>query len=114
MKGSQKVGEKRKREQPGDSDKVEGYKGPWRQYVDEVKVAKPTEAQKLILDQMIHSKKRKEKEQKEETIDETTELHSECGEEAVGLEEAMSSLPAFHKAGIVFSNYLRRVMSVSY
>eukprot|EP00731_Ephydatia_muelleri_P032029 Em0023g536a len=84
MKGSQKVGEKRKREQPGDSDKVEGYKGPWRQYVDEVKVAKPTEAQKLILDQMIHSKKRKEKEQKEDTIDETTELHIEDPHDYLG------------------------------
>ena len=77
MRGSQKVGEKRRREKPGEPDQVEGYKGPWREYVGEVKVAKPTEEQKLILDKMIHSKKRKEKEQKEETIDESTQLHGE-------------------------------------
>ena len=107
MKGSQKVGEKRMREQPGDSDKVEEYKGPWRQYVGEVKVAKPTEAQKLILDQMIRSKKRKEKEQKEETIDETTELHSEYG---VGGGLCPSYLPASPNAGTVLSNFLHPVV----
>lgn len=49
--------------------------GPWREYVDQVKVACPTPEQKAILEAQIGNKL-KDKEPEEETIEETTMLHS--------------------------------------
>ena len=43
-----KSNRKREREGKGDPSDIEGYKGPWADYKDEVKVAKPTEVYILI------------------------------------------------------------------
>ena len=69
-------GQKRKRESLGDPGDVEGYKGPWREYVDQVKVAKPSEEEKAALELMFASKK-KEKKEEGQTIEESSLLHGE-------------------------------------
>ena len=68
------AGRKRKREAKGDPGDVDGYMGPWRGYVDQEKVSKPTEEQRAILEVMFADKK-KEKKEEEETIEESTLLH---------------------------------------
>lgn len=70
-----RTGEKRKREEKGDPGDVEGYMGPWRGYVDQQKVAKPSEEQLAILEEQFGSKQ-KVKREKDETIEESTMLHS--------------------------------------
>lgn len=67
---------KRKREDKGDPGDVDGYKGPWREYVDQVKVAQPTDEEKAALEIMFASKK-KEKKEEGQTIEESTMLHGE-------------------------------------
>ncbi len=71
-----RTGEKRKREDKGDPGEVDGYKGPWRGYVDQVTVSKPTEEEKATLELMFASKKKVKKEE-ELTIEESTLLHGE-------------------------------------
>lgn len=68
------TGKKRKREGKGDPGDVEGYKGPWREYVDQVKVAKPTDEEKAAMELMFASKK-KEKKEEGQTIEESSMLH---------------------------------------
>ena len=69
---------KRKREPMGDPEKVDGYKGPWREYVDQVKVAKPSDEEKAVLEVMFADKKKKnEKKEEDQTIEESTMLHGE-------------------------------------
>ena len=71
-------GQKRKREPMGDPDKVDEYKGPWREYVDQVKVAKPTDEEKAALEVMFADKKKKtEKKEEDQTIEESSMLHGE-------------------------------------
>ena len=43
-----RIGAKRKRVDRGDPSDADGYLGPWAGYVDEKKVAKPTEVCKYI------------------------------------------------------------------
>lgn len=74
-----RTGQKRKREGKGDPGDLEGYQGPWRGYVDQVKVSKPTEEQMAVLEEQFGEKQKKKRgEEKDETIEETTLLHSEC------------------------------------
>ena len=73
-----RTGEKRKREEKGDPGDVDGYMGPWRGYVDQLKVAKPNEEQRALLEKMMSERQKKKKVEKEETIEETSLLHSEC------------------------------------
>ena len=70
------VGQKRKREPKGDPADVDGYKGPWREYEGQEKVAKPTEEQMAVLVEKFH-KKKKEVKDEDETIEEISELQSE-------------------------------------
>ena len=44
-----RIGAKRKRVDRGNPSDVDGYLGPWAGYVDEKKVAKPTEVCKYML-----------------------------------------------------------------
>lgn len=44
-----RVGDKRKREGPGDPGDIEGYKGPWAPFIDESKSSKPSEVNKDYL-----------------------------------------------------------------
>lgn len=56
------------------------YVGPWREYEGQVKVSCPTVEEKAILDAQKASRtkyKQKQKGEEEETIEETTVLHSE-------------------------------------
>ncbi len=72
-------GQKRKREPMGDPGEVDDYKGPWREYVDQVKVAKPTDEEKAAIEVMFADKKKKKEAKKDEdqTIEESTTLHGE-------------------------------------
>lgn len=56
---------------------MDGYEGPWREYVDQIKVSKPTEKQLAILEEQFGDKQKNKKE-KDETIDESSMLHGEC------------------------------------
>ena len=71
-----RTGQKRKREGKGDPGDVDGYMGPWRGYVDQEKVSKPTEEQMAILEEQFGDKQ-KQKREKDETIEESSMLHSE-------------------------------------
>ena len=68
------TGRKRKREPKGDPGDVDGYMGPWRGYVDQEKVSRPTDEQKAVLELMFAEKK-KDKKEEEETVAESTLLH---------------------------------------
>ena len=74
---SVRTGKKRKREAKGDPADVDGYKGPWREYVDQVKVSKPTEEEMATMELLFADKKKKKekKEEEDQTIDESTMLH---------------------------------------
>ncbi|EDV24566.1 uncharacterized protein TRIADDRAFT_26041 [Trichoplax adhaerens] len=65
--------EKRKRGERGDPSDIDCYKGPWAGYVDENKIAKPTEEEQAVLDdwKTVTSKKKKE----ETVVDERSTLH---------------------------------------
>lgn len=71
-----RTGQKRKREEKGDPGDVDGYQGPWREYKDQVKVSRPTEEQMAILEEQFGDKQKAKKE-KDETIEESSMLHSE-------------------------------------
>jgi len=43
LPGKKRIGAKRKRVDRGDPSDIDGYLGPWAGYVDEQKVAKPSE-----------------------------------------------------------------------
>lgn len=74
-----RTGEKRKREEKGDPGDTEGYMGPWRGYVDQVKVAKPSSEQMAILEEQFKDKRKmqKKKEDEEEIFEESSLLHGE-------------------------------------
>ena len=71
-----RTGQKRKREDKGDPGDLEGYKGPWRGYVDQETVSRPTKEQMAILEEQFGDKQKAKKE-KDETIEESSMLHSE-------------------------------------
>lgn len=76
-----RTGEKRKREDKGDPGDTEGYMGPWRGYVDQVRVAKPTPEQMAVLEEQFKDRrkmqKKKNDEEEEEVFEESTLLHGE-------------------------------------
>lgn len=69
-------GDKRRREKPGDPEEIDGYLGPWAKFADEKTSAKPSEEQKVILDQ-YEEKKEKRGKKDEEKIEEKTKAHIE-------------------------------------
>ena len=73
-----RTGEKRKREEKGDPGDIEGYMGPWRGYVGQVKVAKPTTEQMAVLEEQFKDKRKMQKknvEDEDEVFEESTLLH---------------------------------------
>ena len=70
------TGTKRKRMEKGDPGDLEGYMGPWREYVDQEKVSKPTPEQLALLEQQF-GEKQKAKKKEDDTIKESTMLHGE-------------------------------------
>lgn len=79
---SVRTGEKRKREVKGDPGDVDGYQGPWREYVGQVKVAKPTDEEKAAIELLFAEKKKKKegklKKEEEPTMEESSKLHGVC------------------------------------
>ncbi|XP_064404437.1 pre-mRNA-processing factor 17-like isoform X2 [Halichondria panicea] len=70
------TGVKRKRLDKGDPGEVDGYEGPWRAYVDQVTVSKPTEKQMAVLEEQLGERKKKRQvKETEETIVESSLLH---------------------------------------
>lgn len=73
-----RTGAKRKREDKGDPADVDGYQGPWRGYVDQVMVAKPSELEMKVLEQQAGDKKKmRKKPDEEEVFEESSTLHIE-------------------------------------
>lgn len=70
-----RTGEKRKREDKGTPDDIDGYKGPWREYIGQVKVACPSKDQMIILEAQKGERLKQKKVVEEETIEETSILH---------------------------------------
>ena len=56
--------EKRKREDKGDPSDVDGYKGPWREYVGQVTVSKPTEEEMAAMELMFADRRRRRRKMK--------------------------------------------------
>lgn len=69
-----RTGTKRKRKEKGDPGDLDGYMGPWREFVDQEKVSMPTAEQLAILEKQF-GEKQKAKEKKDDTIEESTTLH---------------------------------------
>lgn len=72
-----RTGVKRKRLEKGDPGDVDGYMGPWREYVDQIKVSKPSEKEQAILEEQSKHKQQKNKKEVEDTIEESSLLHGE-------------------------------------
>ncbi|CAF0870012.1 unnamed protein product, partial [Didymodactylos carnosus] len=74
-----RLADKRKKDKNYDSSDVEGFRGPWAPFVDEVKVSRPTEEEQKELDELLSKRKKRARinEQKEEEEDNTnkTILH---------------------------------------
>lgn len=70
-----RAGDKRKREKPGDPGDTEGYKGPWAPYIDESKVAKPSEEQAARLEEFEMTKQKRSKKEDDKSVEEKTTLH---------------------------------------
>ena len=80
-----RTGKKRKQEGKGDPGDVDGYKGPWREYVDQVKVSKPTEEEMATMELLFADKKVKKEE--EQPMEESSMLHGVCVCVHVGMHE---------------------------
>lgn len=72
---SARPGDKRKREKPGNPGDIEGYKGPWATYVDESKVAKPSEEQAAKLEEFEMTKQKRSKKEEDKSVEEKSTLH---------------------------------------
>ena len=49
--------------------------GPWREYEDQLKVAKPTQEQMAILEEQFGEKQKAKQKKEEDTIEESSTLH---------------------------------------
>ncbi|CAK8672299.1 pre-mRNA-processing factor 17-like [Clavelina lepadiformis] len=67
--------DKRKRVRKNDPEDIEGFMGPWGGFVNEVKVAKPSEEMQKELDEITAKRQKKGKVDEEKTIEEKSTLH---------------------------------------
>ncbi|CAH1116017.1 unnamed protein product [Phaedon cochleariae] len=67
--------DKRKRNRNGDPSDIEGFLGPWGGFIDEQKVAKPTEEEQAELDELVAKKTKKGKPVEDKPIEEKSVLH---------------------------------------
>jgi len=67
--------DKRKRVRNDDPSDIDGYLGPWGGFVDEKKIAKPTEEMQKELDEIIAKRQKKGKQTEERTVEEKSTLH---------------------------------------
>lgn len=75
LPSKKRIGAKRKRLDRGDPSDVDGYLGPWAGYVDEKKVAKPTEEEMSVLEEKFGSKKKAGEEEEIKDVETKTILH---------------------------------------
>lgn len=67
--------DKRKRNRNDNPEDVEGFLGPWGTYVDEQRVAKPTEEEKEELQELLLKRHKRGKVVEEKPVEEKTTLH---------------------------------------
>ncbi|KAJ8922907.1 hypothetical protein NQ315_001449 [Exocentrus adspersus] len=67
--------DKRKRKKNSDPSDVDGFLGPWGGYVDEQKVAKPTEEEQAELDELVSKKSKRGKPVEDKPVEEKSVLH---------------------------------------
>lgn len=67
--------DKRKRKRNNDPSDIEGFLGPWGGFVDEQRVAKPTEEEAAELEELISKKNKKGKPSEEKPVEEKSILH---------------------------------------
>ncbi|KAJ8963666.1 hypothetical protein NQ314_005457 [Rhamnusium bicolor] len=67
--------DKRKRKKNSDPSDIDGFLGPWGGYVDEQKVAKPTEEEQAELDELTSKKCKRGKPIEDKPIEEKSVLH---------------------------------------
>jgi len=71
-----RVGDKRKRVKNDQPEDIEGFIGPWGGFVDEEKIAKPSEEEQAELEEYLAKKQKKGKPQEEKTFEEKAVMHS--------------------------------------
>ncbi|CAH1963255.1 unnamed protein product [Acanthoscelides obtectus] len=67
--------DKRKRKKNDNPGDIEGFLGPWGGFVDEQKVAKPTEEEQAELDELTSKKSKRGRQSEEKPIEEKSVLH---------------------------------------
>lgn len=67
--------DKRKRKRNNDASDIDGFLGPWGGFVDEQKVAKPTEEESQELEELLSKRNRRGKPVEDKPIEEKTTLH---------------------------------------
>ncbi|XP_060521897.1 pre-mRNA-processing factor 17 [Cylas formicarius] len=67
--------DKRKRRKNDDPSDIEGFLGPWGGFVNEERVAKPTEEEQAELDELVSKKSKRGKVVEEKTFEEKSVLH---------------------------------------
>ncbi|KAK9875071.1 hypothetical protein WA026_005869 [Henosepilachna vigintioctopunctata] len=67
--------DKRKRKKNNNPDDIEGFLGPWGGYVDEQKVAKPSEEEAIELEELVSKRTKRGKPIEERPIEEKSILH---------------------------------------
>ncbi|XP_065353514.1 pre-mRNA-processing factor 17 [Cloeon dipterum] len=72
---SKRPGDKRKRVRNDQPEDIEGFIGPWGGFVDEVKVAKPSEDEQAELEEYLAKKQKKGKPQEDKTFEEKAVMH---------------------------------------
>lgn len=67
--------DKRKRRRNNDPEDIEGFLGPWGGYVDEQKIAKPTEEEAAELEELVSKRNKRGKPVEEKPLEEKSILH---------------------------------------
>lgn len=75
-KATLRPSDKRKRNRNNDPADIEGFLGPWGGYVDEKRVAKPSEEEAAELEEVLAKRSKRGKETEEKPLEEKTVLHS--------------------------------------
>jgi pre-mRNA-processing factor 17 len=71
-----RAGDKRKRVTNDQPEDIEGFIGPWGGFIDEQKIAKPSEEEQAELEEYLAKKQKKGKPQEEKTFEEKAVMHS--------------------------------------
>ncbi|XP_023023587.2 pre-mRNA-processing factor 17 [Leptinotarsa decemlineata] len=67
--------DKRKRKRNADPSDIDGFLGPWGGFVDEQKIAKPSEEEQAELDELISKKNKRGKPTEDKPVEEKSVLH---------------------------------------